>query len=669
MPDRLLFVALWSEVDVAKGQLLHILTQDRHLQVVLPEIELNAKAIEEFLPELGQVAPKAESTRRWLLLLEPSLPQYWQTHRWEPLNLAGKPLSSKAMVIRRAVWRRRVMPESNSTSLLLNLFPATEYRFLSRLQSRISDGAIRICRTSFIRQQMAGVGNLIVLAHGRECGLIDPSGTEFELPLAHPMPERIWLLACNVSGAMDTLARQLIQHGSRTIVAATGELSAPAMAALVDRMFSFVPNCDAHSSWIVRLEAAIKHSDGALDLTVWGEIDIDSSKCATWNRITWDIEHGSFRRPPLDEETTKEAFFSALTEATSQTAWSLTRQWILPPLLWLAEVHHHPSMRQLSRLLGDSTSPVARLSLAAAARRVGNYVQTAKYLSAALSSPEMAIKERSECFGALANLFIDLNLPECAVRAIELHADCALIDPQDSEFADLKRLDWMARAEARRGRFVIALDYFTTKRKSSPFDSGRELSWQLYVSAWGQLGGQIPLSVSMAFADEAIAHISQLSVHEVGLGNETSSYLLRALAAHAWATGDSRHLGVLENWLTCADARLTDDDPGPWAYSIAYMYLLQAVPLATFDRAMSALERSRYYLEGSCFFALAERKENSIRLLKRFQNRRQVILHELGENVLLFIPSIAIEYMVAAATECEFNYLKGSAASVAALPL
>ena len=191
----------------------------------------------------------------------------------------------------------------------------------------------------------------------------------------------------------------------------------------------------------------------------------------------------------------------------------------------------------------------------------------------------------------------------------------------------------MSRTEARRGRLDIALDLMTTKRKRAKFDSGRELAWQLYLSTWGYIAGQVELSVANTYAGEVMARIEKAAPRDVGYGNETIAYLLRALAAHAWAANDLEQLKVLGSWLQYAENRLTDDDPGPWAYTIAYLYFQRAAPSISFDRAISALERARYYLEAAFLSGFVNHDKDSTRLLSRFQRRRNDILAELNESL------------------------------------
>lgn len=632
MNHALPFVALWMDERVRGSALLHLLTRDTHRTLPLPDIAESIQAVEEFLPELLRAMPSPDPAARWLLLLEPSLPQSWQRLRWEALPLAGRPLAAQVLVIRSAVWCR----QGNSTgkaARFLDLFPPAEFSFLGRFQPLFQAGSLRTSRASFIERDMAAGGDLVIVAHGRSHGLVDADGNSFTLPAAHPMPERIWLLACNVDGAMDDLAQNLLRQRCRTVIAATSDISAPEMACVVESLFATARLPDENRSWLARAEAAFDAAGNPLALTIWGECDLDPTACTAWNRMTWDNEHGSHRRPPLDDETTREEFLAAHQHASSPQAWPLTRKWMLPPLLWLAEKHHHPAMRDLSSQLGEARSPAAIRALASAARRVGNYVQMAKYLSLGLDIPDLSIREKAEYLGTLANLFIDLNLPESAAAIIERHQDCLWDDPDDRYWANFKRLDWMARLEARRGKLHLALDHMTAKRRQARTDSGRELSWQLYLATWGGLAEQVPAATATAFAAEVAQRLAESASETLGNGNETIAYLLRALAAYAWVSHDPAALTLAKGWLPCAEERLIDDDPGPWAYAMVFLYLQQALPPLSLERALCALERAHYHLEAACLSGFAGRADERQRLLDRFQRRRQAIFVQLDDTL------------------------------------
>jgi len=335
-------------------------------------------------------------------------------------------------------------------------------------------------------------------------------------------------------------------------------------------------------------------------------------------------------------------------------------------------------MRELAEAIGDSRSPQAIRGLAAAARRVGNYVQMARYLALGLGIPELPVTERAEILGALANLFIDLDLPESAAAIIERHEDCLWDDPHERHLAEFKRLDWTARMEARRGRLGIALDCMSTKRKRATVDTGRELAWQLYLATWGALAGQVSGDVAANFAEEGAQRLASVTPQDVvGHGNETIAYLLRALAAHAWASRESRdsaRLNIARSWLGHAEDRLSDDDPGPWAYTIGpwaytivYLHLQCAAPRESLERALAALERARYFLEAASLAGFSDRQSKRCKLLARFQQRRQHILAELSE--VTDVTETLAEAAAREKTESDADELPASAARLGVMPL
>lgn len=607
---------------------LHILTQDVHLTKEIPHIPTGLKAVEEFLPYVVGLIPSLDRPGRWALLLEPSLPAHWQLLQWEALTLMGRSVSSQAVVVRCAKWTHE-RPSVRRSASFLNLFPPEAFSFTRHLRPSILSRNLQ--KSAFLELDMQTRGDVLIMAHGEARGLVDASGNIFVPPFTHPMPVRIWLLACNVTGAMDRLAKQLLDQGCKTVVSATGDLSAPEMARLVNRVFADDNALDPAPRSLPNLEGVLTGIDAPLGLTLWGEFNIDQSPSAKWNYMTWSSEHGVFKSNNLDDQTGRDEFFEAYSQISSQNTWTLTRKWTVPPLLWLAETYHHPVMPLLAGQIDDLTSSAAIRGLAAAARRVGNYCQVAKYLSLSLNLPDLTALERSEHLGSLVNLFIDMNLPDSAISTIRLHEECNLDDPRDQFEADFRRLDWSARAEARRGRLAIALDCMTAKRKRAKVDTGRELAWQLYFSTWGRLSGQITKLTCDSFAKEVMARLSYINPPDIGFGNETSAYLLRSLAVHAWLVKDDQQIEVVRGWLGKAEDRLTDDDPGPWAYTIAYMHYLDAIPSPGLERAIAALERARYFLEAASLSGFAKQETQSRKFLERFQKRRVEIVKQLNK--------------------------------------
>jgi hypothetical protein len=627
MSQGLPFVALWQDRREDGDASLRLLSPEGDLTVALPNMDTSPRAVEEFLPELARFAPGTEA--RWLLLLEPSLPEAWPHLNWESLTLLGRPLGDQALIVRLASWGPPSTVNSGiGEARLLDMFPQAEHNFVAALQPWFRQGRLRKSRSAQLRKQMETTGELFIVAHGKATGLVDEAGKAFDIPAAHPMPARIWLLACNVNGAMDRLAHRLLEMGCRTVIAARGDLSAPQMEGLVNRWCA--DGHDDPAAWLARHPADV---DGdARSLTVWGEVSLDTSPSATWNRLAWDAVHGEHAQLPLDDETTTEEFLVALDVGNSPATWGVTGECMRPPLLWLAEKHHHPAMDDLKRRIALQDTPAATHALAVAARRAGNYEQMAKYLSRGLGMTGLLAHHRSEHLGALANLFIDLDLPAAATIAIADHEDCLLEDPGDSDWADFKRLDWMARVAARAGRHGVAFDHLAAKRRRPQSDGTRELAGMLYLGAWARLSGAVCASSLDVLADEAMHCLSSYSHEDFGHGNESGAYLLRSLAAHAWATRDPGAVAAVVRWDSLAKQRMITEDPGPWAYVRIFLYLMNQVGKDEFERAIGALERGRYYFEAALFLGFAGEMQLGSKQLDRFQKRRNPTVAALDGN-------------------------------------
>jgi hypothetical protein len=611
------FISLWLDAEPNGDMALRLFSPTAERRIPFPTLGATVTAVEQFLPELAEIVPLTQS--RWLLLLEPTLPETWQDLRWESLTLRGRPLGEQALIVRYAAWPAAGKSSAyNAEARLLNLFPDDEHDFIAGLQPHFRSGRLKKCRSSQLPVQLANSSELFIVAHGQATGLVDAGGQTFEIPDAYPMPACIWLLACNVNGAMSHLTRRLLEKGCHTVIAATGDLSAPQMEALIEQW------CGASdmnpADWLAMHPNLAE--GGVRALTVWGHIDLDFADTAEWNRRTWREAHGDHPAMPLDDETTREEFFAAYAQFSAKTIWPMTASQMAPHLLWLAERHDHIAIDTLKRHVGQQDTPAAQHALAVAARRAGNFEQMARYLSRGLGTPCLTDSDRSDYLGALANLFIDLDLPSAAQNAIEAHENCQLENSAATVWEEFKRLDWMARASARHGKLAVAFDHLNAKRRRAKPDDGRELAGLLYLSGWGQLTGEIPFDTSAALANEASHRLASVGNELIGYGNETSAYLLRALAAYAWASGDDAAISTVLRWQPVAVMRLVTDDPGPWAYTLIFLYLLKRISETEFERAIGALVRSRYYLEAGMFLGLAGHDDHGRDKLKRFQDRR-----------------------------------------------
>ncbi len=627
------FVALWCD----GAQRLHLLTSERHLpdQPLADDI-VACTAVERFLPQLTGITPRTEAGR-WLLLLEPSLPPAWQALPWERLTLGGQPLARQALVVRQSRWgqAKEGLVRSLSPSRYLNLFPSTGYPFAEKLQPAVAGGQLRRTVAQYLVQEGAGSSDLFILAHGNAQGLLDAQGRPLELPAWHPMPERIWLLACNVDGAMNRLATVLLDRGCRTVVAATGELSALQMDILLNAWAARShPQIDP-AAWLSSRSA--EQGDGGVQaLTVWGALLVDSGATAGWNRLAWEIRHESRDALPLDESIEESGFHAAFEAMQAASTWRLAREEMAPPLLWLAEKFHHPALgnleREVENLLGTSPSPAVFYALAASARRLGHYPAMARYLVRSLGIADQSVTAQADGLGQLANLFIDLDLPGAALDAIAQHQDLDIDERKARRSAEFRRLDWLARAEMRRGRYEVALTHMRTKRRRAiedeKYDGSRELAGLLYMGAWGCRAGTLERDAIEPLAQEALQQVVVTDPAAIGAGNADEKYLMRGLAAWAWVANDPVLLDQVTAWRNLAFERLAEHDPGPWAYVLIFLHLAGRAAKPDFECALEILVRAGYLLEAALFASLGAHPPTND-WLRRFRQRREEVLAKL----------------------------------------
>jgi hypothetical protein len=295
----------------------------------------------------------------------------------------------------------------------------------------------------------------------------------------------------------------------------------------------------------------------------------------------------------------------------------------------------------------------------------------ARYLSLALSMKDLPLRDQANCLGQLANLWIDLDLPKQARRAIDRHADLLIEDVKARQWADYKRLDWQARCMAREGRFAEALDSLAAKQCLATDDGSREIAGQLYLSAWGLIADQVDSDRAESLARGAMTRLEHLQSAQIGEGNATMVYLLRALAAYAWATGDRASLELIIGWRDEARRRLSAHDPGPWAYLLAFLHLGGERGSGDEDlrRALAALERSHYHLEAGMFAALAGDCQIADERLQRFQQRRTATLQALGQVPPEELLAARDESTYRATDEAQGQTSKASMALLGVLPL
>ena len=254
----------------------------------------------------------------------------------------------------------------------------------------------------------------------------------------------------------------------------------------------------------------------------------------------------------------------------------------------------------------------------------------ARYLALSLGTHSPSPTQAAALWGNLANLFIDINLPDAAQQAIAQHQLC-LDQLPPHPLAELKQHDWRARTRARAGRIGSAIDALMKKRNLPDTGSGkRELAGLLYLHAWQLHADNSQQQAAKQYASEAIAALIGYHPEEDRQSKVDESYLLRALAAYAWASRDRLASDALRKHLTDASSRLHHHDPGPWAFILIFDHLLKAGNAALTERALDSLEMSHYLLEAAMFHSLNQNMRAARGCLAQFQQQRDRVIAELG---------------------------------------
>lgn len=563
------------------------------------------------------------------LLIDALLSMEFQVASWETLLLDGSSISDTVVVIRGATACFTPGEPATDRAQWLGLFPKSDFNFAASFAPLVEEERLSPRLLDTLHRGLDGVSDFFVLAHGTGQGLCDSAGNPFSLPPTHALPERIWLLACNRNLAQHELARQFIARGASTVITAVGDLNAREIAGLVHDWVSRSPGTRL-LPWLASRRVSSTKEGGARSLTIWGKVWLWNGRGSEWNGRTWQGECDLNWRVLCLDENDRGEFDRALRSADSPSLWDATRYWLLPQLLWLSESFGHRDMLRLIPKVGCMASPMAEHALADAAYRLGQYPDSANHLVRGLSLPGIAVQEEVQLLGSLTNLLIDLNLPQTAYCVTAHHEDCVLDDPLVRGNAELRRTDWRARIAMRQGRFSHALQSMFRKRQLADSDDGRELAWLLYIGTWNDVLTGTNHPETIAWGHDALMRVKSADLLVYGDGNHDEAYLVRSLAAFAWRNRDSEAAAWLAGRLPVIRSKLRCVDPGPWAFSLAYLYLADIATKTDFDDAMHALSEARYFFEAAGFCSLARDMPRVSDYLQRFQKRRQLVLERLA---------------------------------------
>ena len=625
------FIAIWPTTDDNEHARLRVFTGNQIHRCEPVKSPAAGTALADCLPQVAcdLIRESRCSSVPVALLIDASLPKDFQLSPWETLLLDDTPILDTVIVVRNASVCFASGEPATSGAQWLDLFPKSDFNFSASFAPLVEEERLRPRLPNKLHRGLDGVSDFFVLAHGTAQGLCDSTGDPFFLPPTHALPERIWLLACNRNQRQHELARQLITRGARTVITAVGDLNANEIAGLVHDWISR-PSGSRLVPWLASRREFSLVEGGVRTLTVWGKVSLWNGEGSEWNYRTWQAEYASSPRPLYLNENDRGEFDRALHAADSPTLWETTKSWLHPQLLWLCEKNGHSNMLKLIPKVSSMTSPIAEHALADAAYRLGQYPDATKHLVRGLSVTGIAVQEETQLLGGLTNLLIDLNLPQTAYRLTERHEDCVLDDPVLRSNSELKRLDWRARIAMRQGKFSQALQSMSRKKQRANSDDGRELAWLLYIGTWNDVLAERNHPETKAWGNKALMRVQSADLSLFGDGNHSESYLIRSLAAFAWQNPSSEAATWLADRLPAIRSKLCCVDPGPWAFSLAYLYLADIATGFDFDEAMHALSETRYFFEAAAFCSLAGYLSLASDYLQRFQTRRQLALERLS---------------------------------------
>lgn len=662
------FLALfWRPADLHGGDSLACLAPSRlELTPALPRLPAERRALADVLPPgavLEAVRFRAEG-RAWWLILDRSISRELQDAPWESLTLGGETLAANALVVRDAAWPE-LAPEKpiglrQRGSGFLNLFPKQEHDFAARLEAHVASERLTHCYQRFAREGLDRFDELIVVAHGDARGLLSSGGEHFAIE-TNALPRRIWLLACNIDGAMYRLARTLLARGVRSVVTSTGELSATQMAGIVDEWLS-AKCAGAPEDWIRTRRADESDSGGVRALTIHGEICVDRSAASRWNRRTWS-GFADGRSPRIGRNLEELERAIGMLELPETDLWPVTRHWLLADALRQAENLDHASMnRLLARVEACARDANAHYAIANAHYRRGEYARVARKIVEGLVCDTVDAESRVNLISLLANVLIDINLPKAANAALAAEKEVALQDAALDRMYKFQWLDRLSRIAFRGGRFAEAREAMEAKRQEalagaadlvapatgvkSVYDDSRELAWLLYFQSWEDRESSRVSTKGSKLAREVITLIGARGAADVAKGNDPIGYLLRSLACWVWAT--QRHpntedldaaVAGLRPWFAVIKDRCSQLDPGPWAFARCFLALAGELPAEDVELAINALERARYLLEAAAFAGLAAREDIRRPLYEEFARGRAAVVAVL-QGLRATLPSV-----------------------------
>jgi hypothetical protein len=350
----------------------------------------------------------------------------------------------------------------------------------------------------------------------------------------------------------------------------------------------------------------------------------------------------------------------------------VTKSWLANFMMGLAERYDHSAIdkyrKDIHRERGASEScgaPILMRYASVADVREGHYQRGAAELLSGFvllndlekhtadgEEGESFLLDRLDLSQTLANILIDMNMPEYAIGVTDDMKDAMTThlrraDSRDWDFREYKRLDAASRAAFRMGKdegLYPSIHAMTEKRKQSRNlgeDGQRELAWLVLMSAW------LPESMWRHDPDHrenALEAINQASTAvKCGLaaqysGNDDWAYLARALAALSWRGPESPINDSRELLASLLKSRPPPKhvDPGPWGFTVGYLAASTSGPVAERARELWGYARHgllywEYKLEVAGLDALRPgREDEALEALEAFHKIRRQVVGELA---------------------------------------
>lgn len=543
---------------------------------------------------LGDLLADAVAERgRLRLHLSRELDRRWHLCPYEWFTLDGEPLLGSLVAERYAPARTVPLEPVEPTRpiAILNLLAADEpvqpADAVPAGLARIYDG--RAAVDHFLNQtDVAGLGALVVVAHGTECGgdrpFCLPTGFDWELPHGRGLPPLVILLACgNDEGNLVIDAQRLIDAGAVSAIAPLGRPNPEGAARFLETLLTQWRAGSRVDDILLAAQRDPAAARGACVLQLIGRGDLRMS-IEAWNTERSDgslaAAAASGERAPLT------SLINRLTLRCSQSAQDLDQaeSWLrdLLNVGWDDEPGERRLLIQLQGL-GHGLWP----------------------MSQAWTRPLEAL---------FAEAYDHERLPGLEQTRRELE--------QAGLPMTVPAYHYWSKIFYRHGKYALSFE-----------DAARALAHidprAFCTKGAGLIGHLVGLLVDVDLplpAERLRQQLDDCLAHRADEKSAWERHKLRSYAAWAWRTTSEDACRQILAYRDLLEERLYSVDPGPPGFVFAYLHLCrrQGVRLSeeipSWDAIVAVLEHWRYFLELAAFSALAGEADHVAAMLQALGN-------------------------------------------------